>query len=104
MTWGGGGGGAGRRGKRLGEGGVCASDTELKPHEKASGVQEQKKSQLETFLPPNLVILLGRNPLGLKIECGLCCLGKDSLRAARSQAEPCHVSWRAGGSSPPPIV
>lgn len=62
MTWGGGGngGGAGRRGKRLDEGGVCASDPELKPYEKASGVQEQKKSQLETFLPSNLIVLLGR--------------------------------------------
>lgn len=77
MTWGGG--GAGRRGKRLDEGGVCASDPELKPDEKASGVQEQKESQLETFLPPNLSILLGGNPLGLKVAGGLCCLGKDSL-------------------------
>lgn len=72
MTWGGGGGGGGtgRRGKRLDEGGVCASVPELKPDKKASGVQEQKKSQLETFLPPNLIILLGRHPLGLKAECG----------------------------------
>lgn len=58
--------GGGGGGKRLDEGGVCASDPELKPHAKASGVQEQKKSQLETFLPPNLVIPLGRNPLGLR--------------------------------------
>lgn len=71
-------------GKRLDEGGVCASDLELKPDKKAPGVQEQKKSQLETFLPPNLFILLGRSPLGLKVECGLCYQGKDSVHASGS--------------------
>lgn len=64
------------------EGGVCTSDPGLKPDEKAPGVQEQKLSQLETFLPLHLSILLGRSPLGLRVECGLCHLGTESLQAS----------------------
>lgn len=82
------GGGGGRWRKRLDEGGVCSSDPELKPDEKAAGVQEQKKSQLETCLPPSLFILPERSPLGLKVDCGLCYLGKESLRASGSYLFP----------------